>query len=474
MARALLILRDNSKEAVALHTLDQLTGLPNRKLLTDRLKTAIAASARSGKYCGLMFLDLDKFKILNDTKGHDIGDMLLRQTEERLSACVRETDTVARLGGDEFVVVVSEISQNQEEAAAVLETIAAHILAELNRTFQFGNLTHVTSGSIGLTLFKGCDTSVEDILKQADLAMYKAKETGRNACRFFDPHMEAVVRERAALEADLLLAIAENQFQLHYQAQVGSDGQLKGAEALIRWDHPERGLVPPVAFIPFAEETGLILPLGRWVLETACNQLVAWAAHPDTADLKVAVNVSSRQFQQPDFVEQVLATLQSTGADPARLDLELTESLLVEDVDAVIEKMLALRLKGVNFTLDDFGTGYSSLFYLKRMPLGKLKIDRTFVRDLLIDPNDAAIAKTVVALAHTLGLGVVAEGVETPAQHEVLASFGCDDYQGYLFSRPLPVNRFEDFVRHCVAPASGGRGSSANHVSSLSSTGASQ
>jgi predicted signal transduction protein with EAL and GGDEF domain len=376
--------------------------------------------------------------------------MLLREVAQRLRACVREGDTVARLGGDEFVVVVIDIDRNQEEAAAVLETIGGQILAVLNRTFRFGNITHVTSGSIGLTLFKGGDASVENLLKQADLAMYKAKEAGRNACRFFDPHMEAVVRERAALEADLLLAIAENQFQLHYQAQVGSGGQLKGAEALIRWNHPQRGWVPPVEFIPFAEETGLILPLGRWVLETACNQLAAWAAHPETADLTMAVNVSSRQFQQPDFVEQILATLECTGADPTRLDLELTESLLVEDVDEVIEKMLALRVKGVNFTLDDFGTGYSSLFYLKRMPLDKLKIDRTFVRDLLSDPNDAAIAKTVVALAHALGLGVVAEGVETAAQRDVLASFGCHDYQGYFFSRPLPVERFEEFVRHSV------------------------
>ncbi len=446
MARALMILRDNSREAVAL-MLDQLTGLPNRKLLTDRLKQAMSASSRSGNHGGLMFIDLDKFKTLNDTQGHDLGDMLLRDVGARLLASVREGDTVARLGGDEFVIVLIDIGHNQEDAAAALETTGEHVLAVLNQPFQLGNITHVTSASIGLALFKDDRASVEDVLKQADLAMYKAKESGRNACRFFDPHMEEVTRERVALEADLLLAIAEEQFQLHYQPQVGSSGRLVGAEALIRWNHPTRGVVPPIDFIPFAEETGLILPIGRWVLECACSQLVAWAADPATADLKIAVNVSTRQFQQVDFVEQVVATLKTTAANPNRLDLELTESLLIESVDEVIEKMAALRALGVSITLDDFGTGYSSLFYLKRMPLDQLKIDRTFVRDVILDENDAAIAKTVVALARALGLGVVAEGVETAEQRDVLADFGCRDYQGYFYSPPLPTASFEEFVR---------------------------
>ena len=289
--------------------------------------------------------------------------------------------------------------------------------------------------------------SIDDLVKQADLAMYKSKETGRNAIHFFDPAMQASVVARVNLETDLRRAIEENQFRLHYQAQVVGAGRVTGAEALVRWQHPQRGLVSPAEFIPLAEETRLILPLGLWVLETACAQLAEWAGQPRMADLTLAVNVSAHQFRQADFVDQVLTTLKNTGANPQRLKLELTESLLVENVQDIIEKMFALKAKGVGFSLDDFGTGYSSLSYLKRLPLDQLKIDQSFVHDVLSDPNDAAIARTVVALAQNLGLGVIAEEVETEAQRDFLANAGCHAYQGYFFSRPLPVDGFEAFVQ---------------------------
>jgi diguanylate cyclase (GGDEF)-like protein len=445
MARSLLVLRDHCREAAELR-LDQLTGLPSRKLLMDRLNQAMAGSARSGNLCGLMLIDIDKFKTLNDTHGRDIGDLLLQQVAGRLTASVREGDTVARLGGDEFVVVLVNVGQKEKEAAAVVESTGERILGVLSQSFPLGGVAYRSSASAGLTLFKGDGACAEDLLKQVGLAMYKAKDSGGNLCRFFDSNMEVTVRERTLLERDLRLAIEEKQFQLYYQSQVESEGRILGAEALIRWNHPTRGLVPPDAFIPLAEETGLIVPLGHWVLETACYQLAAWAKRPGTADLKVAVNVSAREFQQPGFVEHLIATLKATGADPRRLELELTESLLVENVDEVIQKMSALQASGVGFSLDDFGTGYSSLSYLKRMPLDQVKIDRSFVRDILTDSNAAAIAKTVLALAHTLGLGVIAEGVETLEQRVFLTNAGCVVFQGYYYSRPLPLKGFEELI----------------------------
>jgi len=446
MARALMVLRDNSKEAAELR-LDQLTGLPNRKLLMDRLKQVMATSKRTLKYSGLLLVDMDQFKSLNDTQGHDIGDTVLKEVAQRLCTAVRSGDTVARMGSDEFIVLVVDLALKEQEAATIVETIGDKILASLREPFQLGSLSHFTSASVGLTLFTGEDASAEELLKQADLALYKSKDKGRDGCRFFDPQMEEMVRERAELDEDLRQAAAEKQFKLHYQPQIGPGGRVVGAEALIRWHHSRRGFVPPADFIPLAEDNGLILSLGQWVLETACEQLTVWATRTETHSLQVAVNVSSRQFQRPDFVEQVLDTLERTGANPRRLELELTESLLVENVDDVIEKMTALKTRGVRFSLDDFGTGYSSLSYLKRMPLDTLKIDRSFVRDLLTDPNDAAIAKTVVALAHALGLNVIAEGVETMAQKNLLAALGCHTYQGFLFSRAVPAEDFEDFVQ---------------------------
>ncbi len=426
---------------------DQLTGLPNRTLLLDRLKQAMTASMRSESYGALLFIDLDNFKTLNDTLGHDMGDLLLKQVAQRLTMCMREGDTVARLGGDEFVVILADLSTSEADAANATETVAEKILATLNQRYQLGDVAHHSTASIGATLFRGKRASIDDLMKQADLAMYKSKAAGRNAVRFFDPDMEIAVTKRAALETDLRQAIQEKQFLLHYQAQVVGAGRVTGAEALVRWQHPQRGMVSPADFIPLAEETGLILPLGRWVLETACTQLALWAIRPEMAHLTIAVNVSAHQFRQNDFVDQVLAVLRDAGANPQRLKLELTESLLVENVEEIIEKMYALKAEGVGFALDDFGTGYSSLSYLKRLPLDQLKIDQSFVRDVLSDPNDAAIARTIVALAQSLGLGVIAEGVETITQKDFLASADCHAYQGYFFTRPLPVNGFEEFTQ---------------------------
>ncbi len=422
---------------------DQLTGLPNRTLLLDRLRQAMA----SRSYCALMLIDLDNFKTLNDTLGHDMGDLLLKQVAERLSACVRAEETVARLGGDEFVVILSQLGALENNALNLTETIGEKILAALNQPYQIMEVTCHSTPSIGITLFKGQHVGTDELLKQADLAMYKAKDTGRNAMRFFDPDMQTVVLTRSRLEADLRRAIKENQFELHYQPQVTIDGLITGAEALVRWQHPERGMVPPAEFIPLAEESRLILPLGVWVLESACAQLTSWASQPELCGLNLAVNVSVHQFRQDEFVDQVRSTLQKTGANPMRLKLELTESLMVQNIEDIIVKMHALKSHGVGFSLDDFGTGYSSLSYLKRMPLDQLKIDQSFVRDVLTDDNDAAIARTIVALAQSLKLEVIAEGVENQAQRAFLIDAGCRAYQGYLFSQPLPIEAFEKLAR---------------------------
>jgi len=439
--------RKQSEQRIAdLAYYDQLTGLPNRTLLLDRLKQAITATSRSGSHGALLFIDLDNFKTLNDTLGHDQGDLLLKLVAQRLTRCVRAGDTVARLGGDEFVAVLADMGVADQEAANRTEVVGEKILAALNQSYPLGTVAYHSTPSIGVTLFNGNRTSIDDLLKQADLAMYKSKDAGRNALRFFDPDMETAVMERAALERDLRQAVREGHFQLHYQGQVIGAHCITGAEVLTRWRHPQRGMVSPAEFIPLAEETGLILPLGQWVLETACTQLATWSARAETRQLTIAVNVSVQQFRDPGFVASVRTTLGRTGADPGRLKLELTESMLVENVEDIIGKMAALKSVGVGFALDDFGTGYSSLSYLKRLPLDQLKIDQSFVRDILVDANDAAIARTIVALADSLGLGVIAEGVETEAQRDFLAASGCRAYQGNFFSPPLPVEEFEEFV----------------------------
>ncbi|MFU2488823.1 EAL domain-containing protein [Thauera sp. WH-1] len=443
-ARDISVRKSSEAEVRRLAYFDPLTGLPNRRLLMERLEFALEAGARDRSKGALLFIDLDNFKAVNDTVGHDEGDRLLEQVAAVLIHCVRRDDTVARLGGDEFVVMLQELSSDVIEASHHAEAIGNKILQALHKRFELGSSEHRVSASVGVTLFGDHPGErVEEPLKRADMAMYQAKLAGRNALRFFDPKMQAEVSARAEVEAGLWEALERQQFLLQYQPQVAADGRVVGLEALVRWRHPERGMIPPAEFIPLAEENGLILPLGRWVLETACAQLAAWAHDPQRAQLKIAVNVSARQFRQEDFVGEVLSALERSGANPARLELELTESSLVTDVDKVGAKMDALKARGVGFSLDDFGTGYSSLAYLKRLPLDRLKIDQGFVRDILIDPNDAAIARMIIVLADNLGLGVVAEGVESHEQRIFLAQQGCRLYQGYLFSRPLPLAELE-------------------------------
>ncbi len=433
---------------------DPLTNLPNRRLLMDRLAQACMAGARHQQMSALLFIDLDNFKTLNDTLGHVQGDILLAQVAQRLNTCVREGDTVARLGSDEFVVILEDLSRNEIEAATQTRAVSEKILEALHQEHQLDHGSYHGSCSIGITLFGGHrQESSEEPLQRAELAMYQAKAVGRNAMRFFDPQVQVEVANRLALEADLREAMQKQQFALYYQAQVVGDGRLIGVEALLRWQHPQRGLVSPAEFIPLAEETGLILPIGQWVMESACQQLALWARRPEMEHLTMAVNVSARQFHQREFVDQVLGVLQRTGANPKRLKLELTESMLVQDVEDIITKMGTLKMKGVSFALDDFGTGYSSLSYLKRLPLDQLKIDQGFVRNILTDPNDSAIARTIVALANSLGLSVIAEGVEMQAQRNFLARLGCHAYQGYLFSRPMPMAALETHMQQFDAAA---------------------
>jgi diguanylate cyclase (GGDEF)-like protein/PAS domain S-box-containing protein len=431
----------------ALAFFDPLTRLPNRRLLLDRLEQALHTGTRHSRRSALLFVDLDNFKTLNDTLGHHQGDLLLAQVAQRLKACVRDGDTVARLGSDEFVVILETLSEISEEAANQAEAVGEKVLTSLGPRFQLSNGAHHSTASIGITLFGGAQQeSHEEPLKRAELAMFQAKSAGRNTLRFYDPQMQAQVSAHAALEDDLREALSAQQLLLHYQAQVVGGGRITGVEALLRWQHPQRGMVSPAQFIPLAEETGLILPIGQWVLETACVQLAAWATDPMLCNLTVAVNVSARQFRQANFVDSVLATLVRTGATAKLLKLELTESMLVDDVEAIIAKMGALKAHGVGFSLDDFGTGYSSLAYLKRLPLNQLKIDQGFVRNIVTDPNDAAIAKMVVVLAESLGLAVIAEGVELQAQVDFLAHLGCHAYQGYLFCKPLPMDMLEVYL----------------------------
>ena len=429
---------------------DRLTDLPNRLLLRNRLQHAIEANERSGRMGALLCINLDNFKTLNDTLGHDMGDLLLQLVAVRLSYCLRASDTVARLGGDEFVILLVDLGEQPGEAAARAKLVAEKILDSFKDSFQLGTDEPSTTPSIGITLFSTTTDSIDELLRRANLAMYQAKTAGRNTMRFFDPEMQAAVSARIVLETELRSALRLGQFLLHYQPQVDAAGRPTGAEALVRWIHPQRGLVPPFAFIPLAEETGLILALGKWVLDTACRELAAWAADPALAGLNMAVNVSARQFRQSGFVDEVLAILQQTGANPRRLKLELTESLLIDDVEQTILTMSQLKVHGVGFSLDDFGIGYSSLSYLKRLPLDQLKIDQSFVRDILTDANDEAIARTIVALGNSLGLAVIAEGVETMEQKARLAALGCFSYQGYYFSQPVPVEAFVAFVHDPV------------------------
>ncbi len=433
----------SEREIQRLAFFDPLTGLPNRMQLLERMGDALVLAEQQGSGGALLFIDLDNFKTLNDTLGHDKGDQLLQIVGQRLRGCVRAPDTVARLGGDEFVVLVQGLSGAEGPRADAARLLGDKVLATLAEPYRLAGYQVRSTPSVGIALYGGSPTSVGELLKQADMAMYEAKMAGRNTLRFFDPAMQHAVAERAQLEADLREGLAHGQFLLMYQPVVDAAGDILGVEALARWAHPQRGMVSPGTFIPLAEETGLILPLGRWVLQTACRQLAAWQHLPGRGHLTVAVNVSSRQFRDVGFVQEVVGVLQETGAPAGQLKLELTESLLVEDMQATIAIMEALRAHGVGFSLDDFGTGYSSLAYLKRMPLAQLKIDQSFVRDLLQDASDAAIVKTIIALAASLDLQAIAEGVETQEQRDWLAAAGCTLYQGYLFARPLPADQLE-------------------------------
>ncbi|MDP3006969.1 EAL domain-containing protein [Methylotenera sp.] len=426
---------------------DSLTHLPNRRLLVDRLNQALASSARSGRDGALLFLDLDHFKTLNDTLGHDIGDALLQQVAERIKCCVREGDTVARLGGDEYVVLLEDLSEQDIEAAAQAEAIGEKILAILNKPYRLATHEYQSTASIGIALFRSHSESMDDLLKHADIAMYQAKKFGRNTLRFFDPQMQSSITARVGMEADLRIALKENQFMLYYQPQVYHNRHITGAEVLLRWQHPERGLVPPFDFIPLAEETGLILPIGQWVLETACDQIKAWEGSVHTQNLQLAVNVSSRQFYQADFVQLVHQALIRSAINPDRLKLELTESLVLDDIADTILKMQALREIGVRFSIDDFGTGHSSLAYLTQLPLDQLKIDQSFIRNIGIKDTDAVIVQTIIGMGNNLGLEVIAEGVETEAQRAFLQQHGCAVCQGYLFSKPVPLEEFEAFLK---------------------------
>jgi len=425
---------------------DPLTGLPNRQLLMDRLGHVLTQSARTRHQGALMFIDLDNFKVLNDTLGHHKGDLLLQKVATRLLSCVRKTDTVARIGGDEFVVMLEDLGEDPDAAAVRARIVAEKVLTYLREPFDLDGHQHYASASMGVTSLNGLQDSVNELLKQADLAMYQAKTLGRNTVCFFDPDMQSAVSAKAAISSDLRIGLQEQQFLLYYQPQVDHHGRVTGVEALLRWQHPERGLVVPAEFIPIAEDTGQILPLGQWALETACEQLVAWAARPETAGLSIAVNVSVSQFRHPDFVDMVMEAIQRIGIRPHLLKLELTESLLADSMEITLTKMGTLNALGVTLALDDFGMGYSSLSVLKRLPLDQLKIDKSFVADVLTDPNDAAISRAIIALAHSMNLEVMAEGVETQAQRDFLIEQGCEHFQGYLFSKPLPIEQLEAYL----------------------------
>lgn len=422
---------------------DPLTGLPNRLLLIDRLHHAFTSSGRSGREGAVLFIDLDNFKDINETIGHNIGNLLLQQTAQRLESCMREGDTVARLGSDEFVVILENLSKQHIEAATQTKAVGEKILAALNQPYQLASHDYHSTASIGAALFSDHGKTAEELLKRADIAMYQAKKAGRNTLRFFNQAMQDTINVRTTLEGDLRKALENQQFHLYYQIQVDSSQRPSGAEALIRWIHPERGLVSPAQFIPLAEETGLILPIGQWVLETACAQIKAWEQDALTRDLVLAVNVSAMQFRQADFVAQLQATVQRHAINPMRLKLELTESMLVENIEDTITTMSALKAIGIQFSLDDFGTGYSSLQHLKKLPLDQLKIDQSFVHDLATDSSDKAIVRTIIAMAQSLEMDVIAEGVETEEQRRLLLGKGCAHYQGYLFGKPVPIEQFE-------------------------------
>ncbi len=422
---------------------DTLTSLPNRRLLLDRLEQALASFKRNGQFGALVFIDLDHFKYLNDTRGHLTGDLLLIQVAQRLTQCFRDEDTVARIGGDEFVVMLQNLGKSESEAALAARNAGEKVLVELNKAYFLDGQEHFSSPSIGVALFEEDVSNLEDLLKRADLAMYKVKATGRNAMLFFDEQMQRVINARTSIEQDLRFGLSNGQLCLYFQPQIHGLSKVIGAEALLRWQHPTRGMVPPIEFILLAEETQLIVSIGDWVLERACDQILLWSKSPETEHMMLSVNVSARQFNMPNFVDKLVNLLLKTGANPARLMLEITESLLLTDMEKIIERMQALKALGIGFSLDDFGTGYSSLSYLKRMPLDQLKIDKSFVRDINTDVNDVAIIQAIISMGRALDIHVIAEGVEDSTQRDALARLGCEYFQGYLFGRPETIEKFE-------------------------------
>ncbi len=438
--------KKNEQKVENLAYYDPLTELPNRRLLVERLNQALEESRRTLSHGAVLFFDLDNFKTLNDTLGHEKGDRLLHLVAKRLQKCVRKVDTVARLGGDEFIVLLKDLSADPEQAPFRAETACLKILAALNRPYKLGGTEYSNTASIGIALYNGNHVSAEDLVKRADIAMYQAKVSGRNTFRFFDPQMQSAVEARTKLENGLRKALPENQLKLYYQIQVDESERVRGAEILLRWEHPEHGVISPAEFVPLAEECGLIAPIGQWVLENACNQLKAWGRDRNKRQLQLTINVSARQFKQAGFKQQFIDTLNSTGANPKRLMLELTENLVQDQLEETVANMKALKQIGVQFSLDDFGTGYFSLSSLKRLPFDQLKIDRSFVRNVATDPADAGIVRTIIAMAQQLELEVIAEGVETLQQKEFLVRHGCRQFQGYLFAKPVPIDQFETLL----------------------------
>lgn len=447
-------LATNEKAIHELAYFDPLTHLPNRRLLRDRIQRALDASGQDDQHRAVLLLDLDNFKTINDTLGHEVGDQYLVEMACRFREVARAPHSVARIGGDEFVVLMDDLPTAEAQALAQADALARQLLASAARPCLLQGQMHHGSASIGICLFRRGNASIHELLKRSDTAMYQAKNAGRNSYRLFDPALQADVETRAALETALRDAISEGQLALHFQVQVDHGGQALGAEVLLRWEHPVYGDVPPAQFIPIAEASGLILPIGEWVLQQACAQLGAWAEQSQTRHLELAVNVSARQFRHPDFVSQVCEALKQSGAPPTRLVLELTESLVLHDVADTVAKMQALRRHGVRFALDDFGTGYSSLAHLRRLPLHQLKIDRSFVQDIVIEPGDAAIVQTIIGMARNLGLSVIAEGVETQAQRLALQRLDCTVFQGFLFGRPQPLSAFETWLAQPPTPIS--------------------
>ena len=438
--------KKSDKKIQKLAFYDALTGLANRRLLLDRLKHQILSSKRTNKYGAIFFIDLDNFKNLNDTRGHDIGDLLLKQVAKALQKIVRTTDTVSRFGGDEFVIMLADLSDDVDIAYTITENISEKIFQVFSMPFNLRGNNYLITPSLGISVFKDRTMDPEQVLKDADLAMYEAKSSGKNTLRFFNKQMADTFTRKAAIESELRSALVRDEFALYYQPQVDDQGNTFGVEALIRWHHPKLGIISPADFIPIAEASGLIIPIGNWVLKSACKQLASWANCPGFQHLSIAVNISARQLIHHEMISSLETYLRESGSDAKKLKLELTETALLENIEEAVNKTIYLNKMGVSLALDDFGVGYSSMTYLQQLRLGQIKIDQSFVRDIPEDSNDAAIAISIIGLAKSFDIDVLAEGVETKAQLEFLMLHGCKKFQGYHFSKPLPIDQFEAYL----------------------------